>query len=154
MASLLEPLLLPNFICGEDNELQMFLFFFFFTKRMKSFLLPIIHGTPSAHTDKQSDHSSWCSVKKDSTFFNISSCGIFSKWTAKQKLRHEVVCVKVSHKQHELCTIPDISCLFQLWTKFLTRLYSSNSLLQNIFREFLDTPLWWCRLTKEPLPTC
>ena len=63
----------------------------------------------------------------------LLSDGIFSKWTAKQKLLHILVCVKVSHKHNEQYIISDICCLIQLQTKVSTALYRSNSLLQNIF---------------------
>ena len=68
-------------------------------------------------------------------------CGIFSKWTAKQKLLNEIICVKISHKHQELCITSDICCLIQLQTKSFTVSYGSDCLLQNISSEFFDTPL-------------
>ena len=55
---------------------EMFLFSFL-TKLMKPFLHPMMDGGPSAQTDPQSDHSSWCSLKNESTLLNICSPVVF-----------------------------------------------------------------------------
>jgi len=72
---------------------------------------------PSAHTDTQWVRESWFFVVKESTYFkHFFSCGMFGKWTAKEKMFHVILSHTVLHKHCELRIVFYICSLAQLWS--------------------------------------